>query len=55
MEGKCDTCPEAVTFQLKRDEYNEFAKKVGVLRTENEDIRSLRETIIYGIRYLCLR
>jgi len=53
MEGKCDTCPEAVTFQLKRDEYDEFAKKVGVLRTENEDIRSLRETIIYGIKGIC--
>ena len=53
MEGKCDTCPEAVTFQLKRDEYDEFAKKVGVLRTENEDIRSLRETIIYGIEGIC--
>ncbi len=53
MEGKCDTCPEAVTFQLKRDEYDEFAKKVGVLRTENEDIRSLRETIIYCIKGIC--
>ena len=53
MEGKCDTCPEAVTFQLKREEYDEFAKIVGVLKTENEDIRSLRETIIYGIKGIC--
>ncbi len=53
MEGKCETCPEAVTFLLKKDEYDEFAKKVGVLRTENEDIRSLRETIIYGIKGIC--
>jgi len=53
MAGKCETCPEAVTFQLKKDEYDEFAKKVGVLRTENEDIRSLRETIIYGIKGIC--
>jgi hydroxylamine reductase len=50
MGGKCDTCPEAVTFQLKREEYDEFAKKVGVLKTENEDIRSLRETFIYGLK-----
>ena len=28
----------------------EYAEKVGVLRTENDDIRSLRETIIYGIK-----
>ena len=28
----------------------EYASKVGVLRTENDDIRSLRETIIYGIK-----
>ncbi|MGL5961511.1 MAG: hydroxylamine reductase, partial [Cetobacterium sp.] len=27
-----------------------FAETVGVLRTENEDIRSLRETIIYGLK-----
>ena len=53
MGGKCDTCPEAVTFQLKREEYDEFAKKVGVLKTENEDIRSLRETIIYGLKGIC--
>ncbi|MEN6446027.1 MAG: hydroxylamine reductase, partial [Candidatus Cloacimonas sp.] len=53
MGGKCETCPEAVTFQLKREEYDEFAKKVGVLKTENEDIRSLRETIIYGLKGIC--
>lgn len=53
MGGKCDTCPEAVTFQLKREEYDEFARKVGVLKTENEDIRSLRETIIYGLKGIC--
>lgn len=31
----------------------EYAEKVGVLRTENEDIRSLRETIIYGLKGMC--
>jgi len=42
--------PEAVVFQVKPDEYKAFGEKVGVLRTENQDIRSLRETIIYGIK-----
>jgi hydroxylamine reductase len=27
-----------------------LAQSVGVLATENEDIRSLRETIIYGLK-----
>lgn len=42
--------PEAVTFHANPDQYQEFGEKVGVLRTANEDIRSLRETIIYGIK-----
>ncbi len=42
--------PEAVTFHVKPEEYQSFGDKVGVLRTENEDVRSLRETIIYGIK-----
>ena len=29
-----------------------FAEKVGVLRTENEDVRSLRELVIYGLKGL---
>lgn len=28
----------------------EYADKIGVMRTENEDIRSLRETVIYGLK-----
>ncbi|MBC2851873.1 hydroxylamine reductase [Cetobacterium sp. 8H] len=28
----------------------EYAEKVGVLRTTNEDIRSLKETILYGLK-----
>ncbi|WP_300393386.1 hydroxylamine reductase [Fusobacterium sp.] len=35
------------------EEMYEVAKKVGVLRTENEDIRSLREIITYGIKGMC--
>lgn len=33
-----------------REEMYEKAQKVGVLATENEDIRSLRELIIYGLK-----
>lgn len=50
LDGKCDTCPEAVSFKLTPDQYDEFATKVGVLRTANEDVRSLRETIVYGLK-----
>lgn len=32
------------------DEYDEKAKSTGVLSTENEDIRSLRELITYGLK-----
>lgn len=50
--GKDCQCniPDAATFNVQPDEYLSFGEKVGVLRTENEDIRSLRETIIYGIK-----
>ncbi|MCK9556647.1 MAG: hydroxylamine reductase [Candidatus Cloacimonetes bacterium] len=47
---KCGSCPEAATFKITKDQYPEFAAKVGVLRTEKEDIRSLRETITYGLK-----
>ncbi len=46
----CTTCPEVVTFTVNPEDYEEYGKKVGVLATENEDVRSLRETIIYGIK-----
>lgn len=42
--------PDAVLFHLSLEEYESFGTQVGVLSTENEDIRSLRETIIYGIK-----
>ncbi|GKX66244.1 hydroxylamine reductase [Inconstantimicrobium mannanitabidum] len=35
------------------EEMLEKSTKVGVLATENEDIRSLRELIIYGVKGLC--
>jgi hydroxylamine reductase len=42
--------PEAVIFHVGIEDYKSFGAKVGVLRTENEDVRSLRETITYGIK-----
>ncbi|MCB5296273.1 MAG: hydroxylamine reductase, partial [Candidatus Cloacimonetes bacterium] len=47
---KCGSCPEAATFKISKAEYADFATKVGVLRTDNEDVRSLRETITYGLK-----
>ncbi|GAB1468589.1 hydroxylamine reductase [Candidatus Cloacimonadota bacterium] len=47
---KCDACPDAVTFAIEPEDYDDYATKVGVLRTENEDVRSLRETIVYGLK-----
>ena len=42
--------PDAALFHLSLEEYESFGTQVGVLSTENEDIRSLRETIIYGLK-----
>ncbi|MFP4459784.1 MAG: hydroxylamine reductase [Candidatus Zixiibacteriota bacterium] len=43
--------PDNCTWKpLPREGYEEKSKKVGVLDTENEDIRSLRELITYGIK-----
>src|SRR3712207_1526570 len=42
---------DCVTFEVaNKEEMLEKAAKVGVLATENEDIRSLRELIIYGLK-----
>ncbi|MBC2576645.1 hydroxylamine reductase [Peptostreptococcus canis] len=42
---------DSVVFRVKnRDEMLEKAKGIGVLSTQNEDIRSLRELIIYGLK-----
>lgn len=45
--------PEADLWNGGESEFAKKAKQVGVLATENEDIRSLRELIIYGIKGLC--
>jgi hydroxylamine reductase len=42
--------PDAAVFKAKPGDYYELGQKVGVLATENEDVRSLRETVIYGIK-----
>ena len=44
--------PDAVMWTGLRDDFAEKAQTVGVLRTENEDIRSLRELITYGLKGL---
>lgn len=47
-----DSLPEAARWNGGRGSFDEMAAsdKVGVLSTENEDIRSLREMIIYGLK-----
>ena len=45
-----DQLPEAATWRAEQREYQSEAARVGVLATEDPDIRSLRETIIYGLR-----
>ena len=44
--------PEAALWSGTEDEYDAKAASVGVLATENEDIRSLRELITYGLKGL---
>ena len=47
-----DGLPEAATWSAGRDDFDEKAKTCGVLATENEDVRSLRELITYGLKGL---
>lgn len=44
--------PEAASWNGTRDEFDAKAATVGVLSTKNEDIRSLRELITYGLKGL---
>ncbi len=48
-----DKLPEAAQWQGTEAEYASKAKTVGILATENEDVRSLRELITYGLKGLC--
>jgi hydroxylamine reductase len=43
---------EAALWEARTEEFAAKAAKVGVLSTENEDIRSLRELITYGLKGL---
>ncbi|MCD4829027.1 MAG: hydroxylamine reductase [Candidatus Cloacimonetes bacterium] len=46
--------PEAATWQGSSEaDFRNKAEEVGVLATENEDVRSLRELIIYGVKGMC--
>ena len=44
--------PLAATEEIPESAYPERAAEVGVLATENEDVRSLRELITYGLKGL---
>ena len=43
-------CSDAALWSASAQDYASKAKTVGVLATENEDIRSLRELTIYGLK-----
>ncbi|MBW9156637.1 hydroxylamine reductase [Clostridium tagluense] len=47
IEGKM---PECATWTGNTSEFESKSMNVGVLKTENEDVRSLRELVIYGIK-----
>jgi len=44
--------PDAATWKGEKSEFEAKAasKEVGIMATENEDVRSLRELLIYGVR-----
>lgn len=48
----CSALPEAALWNGTTEEFAAKAVTVGVLSTENEDIRSLRELITYGLKGL---
>jgi hydroxylamine reductase len=50
LGDQCKACPDVVTFKVDPADYETFGQTVGVLATQNEDIRSLRETVIYGVK-----
>lgn len=47
-----DQLPEAARWEAEQAAFAEKAAQVGVMSTENEDIRSLRELITYGLKGL---
>ena len=55
VEGKVPgALPDAALwFSDNEAEYQEKARQVGVLSAENEDVRSLRELLIIGVKGIC--
>ena len=47
-----DQLPEASRWNGAEEKFDKKASEVGILSTENEDIRSLRELITYGLKGL---
>jgi len=45
-----DTLPDAATWRAPESAFAEKAKTVGILSTDNEDVRSLREFLIIGLK-----
>lgn len=45
--------PECVTWSGAEDDFAAKAKEVGVLSEPNEDVRSLHELLIYGVKGMC--
>ena len=41
---------EEITWRGEEKDYLEKAKSVGVLREQNEDLRSLKELVLYGLK-----
>lgn len=53
MESNEIIIPEAAIWSAENiSDFNTKAEQVGVLATENEDLRSLRELVIYGLKGL---
>ncbi|MFA7231035.1 MAG: hydroxylamine reductase [Victivallaceae bacterium] len=47
------TLHDSVTWSASPADYDEISTHVGVLATANEDVRSLRELLIYGLKGVC--
>lgn len=51
--SEVEKLPEAALWQGSKEDYLSKASTVGVLSTPNEDIRSLSELALYGLKGLC--
>ncbi len=52
MKKRGIALPEAdeATFFIKSEDYERYVAKVGVLAENNEDIRSLKQLVVYGVK-----